>query len=125
MAPEILFALLSDDTMAGLSQNGKNEISHELHNGCVHVCTKFPLECLFELSELLRSTNCEFGRLIVNGLSADSNKLSKLMPDLQMIKAAVDTQPCIKNQLAHVLQYKLKSNSSDAWPDLFNFLKPQ
>ncbi len=122
MSFHILYDLLNSDTLQNYNQSKQNETSHELHNGCVHICTKLKLEYLTKLASLLKSTSCDYGRLILNGLSADDTKLGKLMLTLNEIKSLPQTLPCLQNKLAHILPHKLKTSSSNEWPELLDYI---
>ncbi len=117
----LFVSLLTSQQFRAFKVRKQNEVAHDLHNGCIQICRVINADQLNTLVSYLFNTNCHMGRLILAGISFDKSQLEQINGELVRLKEDSRLQPCIRDQIHSILEYKFRNVHTETWPELLNF----
>jgi hypothetical protein len=115
---DLFYKLITSDYLNQTRKANENEVMHELRYGCIVLCRNITKAQFLKLVDLLKTTGCEYGKMMIDGLSVNENfEINKRY--LIKIKQSPKTPACIKNELTKALQHKTKTVNF-VWSELLN-----
>lgn len=117
-AYHLLSNLLTSELLLGFNDKKQRSIGHELRNSSVQLCAKGDTEIRAKFAALLESATCEYGRLILDGLTFDTQVYTELQPILNKIVGSGKARQCIQYQIANQIRGRFSMLSSSGWEDI-------